>query len=100
MKLAAVAIQDAAHAYAWDELLEIFADHFGVPAIRNLPPSPRVYSFSLKEYWLTDYEEPYPMAHVVIDVDRDRYTCDFDGLRVVRSSYSYSYPFTVKFWRT
>jgi hypothetical protein len=99
MKLATIAIQQAAQAYEWEEVLHIFADHFRQPDLAAIPPYPRVYAFSLREYWLTDYEEPYPMAHVLVNCGSHLYICDFDGLHHRTSLYRSKNPFVVKFWR-
>lgn len=97
MKLTVAAIQLAAADGDTARILQIFAEHFGVPQLVSIDAPPRIRHFSIDEHWLTDYGGKYRMAHVIVNYNYTEYRCDYEGL-TARQNHFYAYPYTILYW--
>lgn len=97
MKLAVAAVQLAAAGGDTARILQIFADHFGVPALLSIDTPPTIRHFSIDEHWLADHGEAYPMVHVIVNYNYTEYRCNYDGLTAWRNHF-YAHPYTIIHW--
>lgn len=97
MKLAIAAIQMAAADGDTARILQIFADHFGVPQLSQIDTPPTIRHFHIDDYWLTNYEKPYPMAHVIVNYNYTEYRCDYEGL-TARLNHFFAHPYAILHW--
>lgn len=97
MKLTVAAVQLAAAGGDTARILQIFADHFGVPQLLSIDTPPKIRHFSVGEYWPTGHGQAYPMAHVIVNYNYTEYRCDYEGL-TARFNHFYGQPYTIVYW--